>query len=85
MLGLLFCGLFGQEAGLSGCTFPGGITWSRSGYGTHVRQQNRVKGGCFLLGTGCSKMAKRVYLFKSSLEKGTFLKLRQESRKMNTI
>jgi hypothetical protein len=27
--------------------------------GTHVRQQNRVKGGCFLLGACCSKMAKR--------------------------
>jgi hypothetical protein len=29
-----------------------------------VRQQNRVKGVCFLHGAGCSKMAKRGYFFQ---------------------
>jgi hypothetical protein len=42
---------------------------------THVQQQNRVKGGCFLLGAGCLKMAKRVAFFKSSVVNGTFLEI----------
>jgi hypothetical protein len=41
--------------------------------GTHVRQQNRVKGGCFWHGAGCSNMAKVGCFFQSSLENGTLL------------
>jgi hypothetical protein len=38
--------------------------------GTHVRQQNRVKGGCFL---HARKLLKWGAFFKRNLEKGTFL------------
>jgi hypothetical protein len=48
--------------------------------GTHVRQQNRVKGCVFLHGAGCSKFAKRGAFSKVVLQRVLFLNLGQKSR-----
>jgi hypothetical protein len=45
--------------------------------GTHVQQQNRVKGVCFLHGAGYSKMAKTGAFSKVVLKMVLFLNLGQ--------